>query len=73
MPRQPLYPHIPKGQQSKQPAVITAGPRPPREGEVLEFLPDSAENLAQTIQHTGYREKIGDAFQAAIARAKERR
>jgi len=67
MPRQPLYPHVPK---SRQPAVIPTEPRQPSDREKLEFLPDSHENLAQTIQATGYREKIGNAFRGAINRAK---
>jgi len=71
--RQPLYPHVPKSRQSKQPAVIPTEPRRPREEDELEFLPDSAEDLAQTVQATGYREKIGDAFRAAINRAKGRK
>jgi len=71
--KEPLYPHTPKSRQSKQPAVIPTEPRRPHDTEVLEFMPDSAEDLAQTIKATGYQERIGDAFQAAIARAKERR
>jgi len=35
----------------------------------VEYLPDSAEFLAQTIVAAGYREKLDDAFQEAIARA----
>jgi len=56
----------------KSPAVVPAEPRRPRswkEGE-LEFLPDSPEVLAQTIDAIGYREKIDSAFQEAIRRAK---
>jgi uncharacterized membrane protein (UPF0127 family) len=36
----------------------------------LEFLPDSPEFLAYTIEDIGYREKIDSAFQQAIARVK---
>jgi len=38
-----------------------------------EFLADSEEDLAQTVQATGYREKIDVAFRAAIQRAKGHR
>ena len=67
MSRQPLYPHVPK---SRQPRVIPIEPRRPREREELEFLPDSPEVLAQTIDGIGYRSKIDNAFQQAIKRAK---
>jgi len=56
----------------KPPAVIPTEPRRPRphkEGE-LEFLPDSPEFLAYTIDDIGYRQKIDTAFQQAIRRAK---
>jgi len=52
-----------------RPAVIPKEKRPRRDGE-LEFLPDSPEFLAYTIDDIGYREKIDSAFQQAIARAK---
>ena len=71
--KQPLYPHIPKSRQPRRPAVVPTEPRQPREREELEFLPDSPEDLAQTMDATGYREKIRDAFQGAIKRAKGRR
>jgi len=67
MSRQPLYPHVPK---SRQPRVIPIEPRRPREREELEFLPDSPEVLTQTIDATGYRSKIDNAFQQAIRRTK---
>jgi len=67
MPKQPLYPHVPK---SRQPRVIPTEPRRPHEREELEFLPDSPEVLTQTINATGYRSKIDNAFQQAIKRAK---
>ena len=70
MPRQPLYPHVPKSRQAR---VIPTEPRRPSDREELEFLPDSAQHLAQTVQATGYREKIDDAFEEAIKRAKRRR
>jgi len=55
----------------KSPAVIPTEPRRPRPGkEELEFLPDSPEVLAQTIDAIGYRERIDTAFQEAIRRAK---
>ena len=62
MPRQPLYPHIPKSQRS-----VPAFPH-----DKLRFLPDSPEVLAQTITATGYREKLASVFRQAIARARGR-
>ena len=35
----------------------------------LEFVPDSPECIANTIEHIGYRDKLDQAFQAAIALA----
>ena len=66
----PLYPHVPKSRQAR---VIPTEPRRPREREELEFLPDSAEDLAQTVQATGYRGQIDSAFRAAILRVRGRR
>lgn len=68
--KEPLYPHVPKSRQPRRPAVIPTEPRqsPPR--QELEFLPDSPEVLAQTIEAIGYRHKIDNAFQEAIKRAK---
>jgi hypothetical protein len=55
----------------RKPAVIPTEPRRRRpQKEELEFLPDSPEVLAQTIDAIGYREKIDNAFQEAIKRAK---
>lgn len=68
--KQPLYPHVPKSRQAR---VIPTEPRRPRDREELEFLPDSPEDLAQTVQATGYREKIDSAFRAALQRVKGRR
>jgi len=51
------------------PAVIPTEKRPYR-GDRLEFLPDSPEVLAQTIDAIGYRDRIDNAFQEAIRRAK---
>ncbi|GEM_PF-1001309 len=60
---------FPEGQQMAK--VIPIEPRRPRPGkEELEFLPDSPEVLAQTIDAIGYREKIDTAFLEAIKRAK---
>ena len=57
---------------SRTPAVAPSRPRHPYPGKdnELEFLPDSPEVLAQTIEAIGYREKLDTAFQEAIARAK---
>jgi len=52
-----------------RPAVIPTEKRPRRDGE-LEFLPDSPEFLAYTIDDIGYRERIDSAFQQAVARVK---
>jgi len=54
----------------KSPTVIPEHPRQPRLKDELEFLPDSPEFLAYTINDIGYREKIDSAFLNAIARAK---
>jgi len=55
----------------KSPAVIPTEPRPRKlRKDELEFLPDSPEVLAQTIDAIGYRERIDTAFQEAIKRAK---
>jgi uncharacterized membrane protein (UPF0127 family) len=54
----------------KSPAIIPEHKRQTRlEGE-LDFLPDSPEFLAYTIDDIGYREKIDRAFRNAIARAR---
>lgn len=56
----------------KSPAVIPTepSPRPPRPRDELEFIADSPEFLAYTIQDIGYRDKLDTVFQTAIARAK---
>jgi len=51
-------------------AVIPTEPRPRRPREELEFLPDSPEVIAQTIDAIGYRQQIDTAFLEAIRRAK---
>jgi len=57
---------------SEEAAVIPTEPRRPRprREDELEFLPDSPEFLAYTIDDIGYRQKIDTAFQQAIRRAK---
>ena len=52
------------------PRVIPIEPRPRRPREEIEFLPDSPEVIAQTIDAIGYREQIDSAFMEAIKRAK---
>jgi len=54
-----------------QPAVIPTSPtpRPKKEGE-REFIADSPEYLAQTIERTGWRQRIDQAFQEAVKRVK---
>jgi len=54
----------------KSPAVIPERKRQPSLKGELEFLPDSPEFLAYTIDDIGYREKIDSAFLNAIARAR---
>ncbi len=54
----------------RKPAVIPTKPSPPDPREETEFVPDSAEFLAYTIDDIGYRDKIDEAFTMAIARAK---
>jgi uncharacterized membrane protein (UPF0127 family) len=54
----------------KSPAVISEHKRQPRLKGEIEFLPDSPEFLAYTIDDIGYRDKIDSAFLSAIARAK---
>ena len=54
----------------KAPSVISECRRQPRLKGELDFLPDSPEFLAYTIDDIGYREKIDSAFLNAIARAK---
>jgi len=64
MPRQPLYPHVPKGRNA-------APPGPGQAKDItLRFLPDSPEVFTQTINSTGCRNKLECAFKEAIARAK---
>jgi uncharacterized membrane protein (UPF0127 family) len=55
----------------KSPSVITKYKQEPRNQGKLEFLADSPEYLTQTIDAIGYRDRIDDAFQKAIRRAKE--
>jgi len=54
----------------KSPAVIREQPRPPKSKDKLEFLPDSPEYLAYTIDDIGYRDRIDSAFLNAIARSR---
>ena len=56
----------PESQQNTSPKVIQ-GHTP---GQSLDYLPDSQEFLAYTIEDIGYREKIDRAFQEAISRAR---
>ncbi len=60
------------GEKMKTPRVvpIKEAERKPPGG--LEYLADSPEFLAQTIEAIGYRDKLDSAFQEAIARAKRR-
>lgn len=60
MPKQPLYPHVPKSRQTV----------PKLAQDELRFLPDSPEFLAETITCIGCREKLDRVVREAIARAK---
>lgn len=59
----------PSPTEAQTPAVIPIEPRPRKETD-LEYLADSPEFLALTIDNTGYRPKLENAFQEAIARIK---
>ena len=61
---------IPLPSIARQAAVIPTQPSPPSPKQELEFVADSPEYLAYTIEDIGYREKLDTAFQTAIARAK---
>ena len=65
MPREPLYPHVPKSRRAATPGV----PSPGQEVK-LRFLPDSPEFLTETINRTGCRDKLCRVFRQAIARVK---
>jgi hypothetical protein len=54
-------------------AVTPEQPRPPHLKNKLEFLPDSPEFLAYTIDDIGYRDRIDSAFLNAIARSRGKR
>ncbi len=57
----------------KAQGVIPEQPRSPHLKDKLEFLPDSPEFLAYTIDDIGYRDRIDSAFLDAIARARGKR
>jgi uncharacterized membrane protein (UPF0127 family) len=57
--------NCPKSQNADR--KVTPGHIP---GQSLDYLPDSPEFLAYTIEDIGYREKIDRAFQEAISRAR---
>ena len=44
---------------------------PPKYRKYLEFIPDSQEQIAHSIERIGYRDKLDQAFKVAIARSKE--
>lgn len=54
----------------KTPAVIPKKPHRLKRNDDLEFLPDSPEFLAYTIDDIGFREIIDSAFRQAISRAR---
>ena len=57
--REPLYPHVPKSK------TVTKLPQ-----DELRFLPDSPEFITQSINSTGYRDKLESVVREAIKRAK---
>jgi len=57
-------------EEPKVPAAVPTQPPPPNPKEELEFVSDSPEFLAYTIEDIGYRDKLDKAFERAIARAK---
>lgn len=61
---------IPLPSMARQAAVTSTQPSPPSPKQELEFVSDSPEYLAYTIEDIGYRGKLDTAFQTAIARAK---
>jgi hypothetical protein len=56
--------------QAKSSAVIPIKGREKGTSSMLEYFADSPEFLTQTIDSTGYRTKLDNTFQEAIARAK---
>ena len=56
------------GREEMQPSATPLGRRPPRDTD-LEYLADSPEFIAQTMDATGLREKLRNVFQEAIDRA----
>lgn len=53
-----------------KPAVIRTAPEQHKKGSI-EYLADSPEFLAQTIEAIGYRDRLDETFREAIRRAKE--
>ena len=53
-------------------AVTPKQPHQPHLKDKLEFLPDSPEFLAYTVEDIGYRDRIDSAFLSAIARARKK-
>ena len=70
MPRQPLYPHVPKSKVERLQTGL--GVPSPNQEVKLRFLPDSPEFIAQSINGIGYRPKLERVVREAIARANRR-
>lgn len=68
--KQPLYPHIPKRQQKVFIPQVNLEATGVRTRSDLRFLPDSLYEITRTASTTGFRVKLDDVFQQAIARAK---
>ena len=48
-------------------------PLPPRKDTRLRYMPDTSEQIAQSVRSVGYKERLASVFRAAIARAKGKR
>ena len=55
----------------KEKSVRTDKPKAPNPETDLEFISDSPEQIQNSVQYTGYRDKLDQAFKAAIAKAKK--
>jgi hypothetical protein len=54
----------------KAPLDVPSKATPPNPNAELYFISDSLEDIARDIKNSGYRDKLNEAFQAAISRVK---
>ena len=54
----------------KAPSDVPSEATPPNPNTELYFISDSSEDIARNIKNSGYRDKLNEAFQAAISRVK---